>query len=108
MTKSILVIDTPPCCEDCPCSTLVKAPQKTREAYCELCEKFNNRIMTKPEWCPLKPMPTKKEVEVNDIEDIMHQSFEDIYTKHIVTVRLATDKLISLGWNACIDELEGK
>ena len=59
--------------------------------------------------CPLKPMPEKKEVEVNKIEDIMRAeySIEDIYTnKYIATIRLATDKLISLGWNACLEELE--
>ena len=59
--------------------------------------------------CELKPMPQKKEVEVNEIEDIMHTeySIEDIYTnKYIATIRLATDKLISLGWNACLEEIE--
>ena len=54
-------------------------------------------------------MPQKKEVEVNRIEDIMHTeySIEDIFTnKYIATIRLATDKLISLGWNACLEEIE--
>ena len=59
---------------------------------------------------PLRPMPQKKEVEVNEIEDIMHTeySIEDIYTnKYVATIRLATDKLISLGWNGCLDEILG-
>ena len=62
-------------------------------------------------WCPLKPMPQKKEVEVNKIEDIMHTeySIEDIYkNKYVADIQLATDKLISLGWNACINEILGE
>ena len=56
--------------------------------------------------CPFKSMPEKKEVEVNRIEDIMHTEFsiEDISTK----IRLDTDKIFSLGWNACIDEILGE
>lgn len=59
----------------------------------------------------LKPMPQKKEVEVNEIEDIMHTeySIEDIYkNKYVADIQLATDKLISLGWNACISEILGE
>ncbi len=58
----------------------------------------------------IMPMPQKKEVEVNKIEDIMHveYSIDDIYTKkYVADIRLATDKLISLGYNACIDEIAG-
>ena len=61
------------------------------------------------ETLPLRPMPEKKEVKVNEIEDIMHTeySIEDICTnKYAATILLATDKLISLGWNACVEELE--
>lgn len=101
MPKSILVIDTPRSCQEC---RLLDDPNWYCMGYHEACDLSG--IHNRPSWCPLKPMPTKKEVEVNEIEDIMHPSFEDIYTKHIVTIRLATDKLISLGWNACIDELE--
>lgn len=58
-----------------------------------------------------RPMPEPKDVEVNEIEDIMHikYSIEDIYTnKYIANIQLATDKLISLGWNACIDMITGE
>lgn len=61
--------------------------------------------------CPLKPMPQKKEVEVNKIEDIMYveYSIEDIYkNKYVADIQLATDKLISLGWNACIESILGE
>ena len=59
----------------------------------------------------LKPMPQKKKVEVNDIKDIMHveYSIEDIYkNKYVADIQLATDKLIALGYNWCIDEILGE
>lgn len=60
---------------------------------------------------PLRPLPQKKEIEVNEIDDIMHTeySIEDIYTnKYIATILLETDKLISLGYNACLDDIMEK
>lgn len=59
----------------------------------------------------LRPLPQKKEIEVNEIDDIMHTeySIEDIYTnKYIATILLETDKLISLGYNACLDDIMEK
>ena len=59
----------------------------------------------------LKPLPQKKEVEVNEINDIMHTeySIRDIYNdKYVADICLATDKLISLGWNYCIDKIIGE
>ena len=100
--KAILVIDMPEKCEDCPLT-------EWAGSYCRLIGMFVND--ERPSWCPLKPMPQKKEVEVNEIEDIMHTEYsvEDIYTnKYVATILLATDKLISLGWNACIDEILGE
>lgn len=101
--KSLLIIGTPKNCGDCPCAGeefgICQADEKHRD-----CDWYKI-----PSWCPLKPMPQKKEVEVNEIEDIMHTeySIEDIYTnKYVATIRLATDKLISLGWNACLEEME--
>ena len=61
--------------------------------------------------CPLKPLPEKKEVKVEKIEDIMHTEFQtmDVITdKFIADVRFETDKLIALGYNACIDEISGE
>ena len=99
--KAILVIDEMPnSCDKCE----VRCDGYTAKEYFE-------KNIKRPDWCPLKPMPQKKEVEVNEIEDIMHTeySIEDIYTnKYVATIRLATDKLISLGWNACLDEILGE
>lgn len=85
MSKSALVIDTPKSCENC---------YMLSHNYCnfqcliagELIEKSTN----KPDWCPLKPLPEKKEyiVPIDNVE-----SQKDI---------------IAVGWNACIDEITGK
>lgn len=97
--KKMLIIEEPESCETCPLrsySDLMLMCTPMREAASDV-------------ECPLKSLPQKKEVEVNEIEDIMHTeySIEDIYTnKYIVDIRLATDKLISLGWNYCLEELE--
>lgn len=98
--KAILVIDEmPKMCKDCPLNLENSSIQ---------CRKTWTRD-SRPNWCPLKPMPEPKDVEVNGIEDIMHTeySIEVITNKCIATTRLATDKLVSLGWNACLKEIQG-
>lgn len=100
MSKSVLVIDTPKSCYNCPFGT------EYYDIYiykgnCELAEHLG-KIMTllteeyygfesksRPEWCPLKPLPEKKEyiVPIDNVE-----SQKDI---------------IAVGWNACIDEITG-
>lgn len=110
--KAILVIDMPNNCYDCQYCRFdarrynfrgcVLADTDVQDGTIDICKEVHS-------CCPLKPMPQKKEVEVNRIEDIMHTeySIEDIFTnKYIATIRLATDKLISLGWNACLEEIE--
>ncbi len=85
MNKSLLVIDTPKSCENC---------YMLSHNYCnfqclitgELIEKSTN----KPDWCPLKPLPEKKEyiVPIDNVE--------------------AQKDIIAVGWNACIDEITGE
>ena len=98
MSKSVLVIDTPKSCYNCPFGT------EYYDIYiykgnCELAEHLG-KIMTllteeyygfesksRPEWCPLKPLPEKKEYIVpNDNVE----SQKDI---------------IAVGWNACLREI---
>ena len=83
--------------------------ENTQATYIELqCDNTTIQMALLNHW--LKPMPQKKEVEVNKIEDIMHTeySIDDIYKqKYIADIRLATDKLISLGYNGCLDEILG-
>lgn len=56
MSKSILIIDTPKCCEECPLELDVDG--KVGANICRGCEKYsyNPDSKKKPEWCPLKEM----------------------------------------------------
>ena len=53
-SKSILIIDTPKCCEECPLELDVDG--KVGANICRGCEKYsyNPDSKKKPEWCPLK------------------------------------------------------
>lgn len=55
-SKSILIIDTPKCCEECPLELDVDG--KVGANLCRGCEKYsyNPDSKKKPEWCPLKEM----------------------------------------------------
>ena len=83
--KSILIIDTPKDCDNCPCADgelgFCQADEKQR--YCDWYKV--------PLWCPLKPMP-KRMLEVLQIQD------ENIV--NILNVSFAN------GWNACLEEIK--
>lgn len=56
--KSILVIDTPKDCYECPCSN----------EGCYLCQISRRQLEddfqdTRPKWCPLRPLPLKGTME---------------------------------------------
>lgn len=118
--KAILVIDMPKSCDECMlCDTHEITENGYDYANCyalhqDIKAKFDSDgrfMIKKPNHCPLKPMPQKKEVEVNEIKDIMsvEYSIEDFYKdKYVADIRLATDKLIAIGYNDCIDEILGK
>lgn len=84
MNKSVLVMDTPKYCALCVLRSGVHHP------FCRV----NNRDITdlsiRPDWCPLKPLPEKKEyiVPIDNVE-----SQKDI---------------IAVGWNACLREITGE
>ena len=77
MAKAILVMDMPEKCMDCPCEY---------EGRCEVKFGIYVSLNEKPSWCPLKPMPEKR--EPNPLSDSNY--FE------------------AMGWNACIDAICGK
>lgn len=75
MSKAILVMDMPKNCYEC-----------------KLQEWLNCKIVkgchigeTRPDWCPLRPMPEKREADPAIDNDI--------------------DWGLAEGWNACIDEM---
>lgn len=98
MSKSVLVIDTPENCYDCPFGTAY-CGELEYEGLCELayCLDYDVFLMTeehydcesksRPDWCPLKPLPEKKEyiVPIDNVE-----SQKDI---------------IAVGWNTCLREI---
>lgn len=97
MSKSVLVIDAPENCYDCPFGTEY-CGNLEYEGCCELAECLDSdmRLITeehydyesesRPDWCPLKLLPEK------DTKNHFPDEFEDGY---------------AIGWNACIDEITG-
>lgn len=88
MSKSILVIDTPKACIDCPCHFA----EDTGQVWCgkENKELLEDDIQTfKPDWCPLLDLPKKTSVGIE------------------VCVGNKTDCVKSYvdGYNACIDKI---
>lgn len=84
MKKSILIVDAPDNCEKC---------KFCANEYVDFCILENAAVDDAskiPGWCPLKPLPEKKEyiVPIGNVE-----SQKDI---------------IAVGWNACIDEITGE
>ena len=72
--KAILVIDMPKGCCECNCAIdLCHGTIPSQEWY-------NKR----PSWCPLKPMPRKKQISLREDYDAYYK----------------------MGWNDCIEEIE--
>lgn len=105
--KAILVLndihDIPKNCMSCP---LIEYHHE----YSIICRHYQTGD-TRPTWCPLRPLPDKIEVKVEKIEDIMHTELQltDIFSNKIMAeIKFETDKLIALGYNACIDKIVGE
>ena len=79
MSKSVLVIDTPENCYDCPFGTAY-CGELEYVGQCEFADSLNYDVILKteehydyesksrPEWCTLKPLPEKNTTE-NDMTD---------------------------------------
>ena len=101
MSKSVLVIDTPENCYNCPFGTEY-CGSSNYDGSCELAECLGNIMIliteeqydyeskTKPDWCPLKPLPERKNF-VNSTNGIE-----------------ANANVYSAGWNGCIDAITGE
>ena len=87
MSKVILVIDEMPNnCSECPCCNEDECGNQYKGYIGDYLEWNSGR----PSWCPLKPMPEKKDVELNE----KHFYFED-------AIKYAVYK----GYNKCIDKI---
>lgn len=87
MSKSIIVIDTPEKCSECPCFN-----SDEFDTYCALTDKrleydFNYEY-TKPDWCSLKEFPEKIQLKGIITDSGCNTDYED-------------------GWNSCIDHIIG-
>lgn len=86
MPKAVLVIDIPESCPDCRFFESVWS-----ECYA-ISEQYNRGVMTeeaKPDWCPLRELPEKREINHNK--------------NHYISNFWSSAK--SVGWNACLDEI---
>lgn len=88
MKKAVLLMDVPETCLDCNLCVLdtdgsISCYYNKRE-ICSNVEENNSR----PEWCPLRPLPDRKEITET-------YKWED---------RLPSFKC---GWNWCLDEITG-
>lgn len=84
MTKSILVIDTPESCTQCEIFNF-------SELTCLGCKVNFKDIGKVQSWCPLKPIPEKKELQKGQL----------MFKQAIIYA-------IYKGYNRCIDEILGE
>ena len=87
MSKSILIVDTPINCSKCKFS-YKSFNRLGGNDRCILNENSGNIILNigKPDWCPLKDIPCKKEIPNGGF------MIGEMYGEEI-------------GWNACVDEI---
>lgn len=83
MSKAYILLDMPHNCGECPVGTRMNTG--TYEDYVK-CRKTNkcHCADSKPDWCPAKELPKKQELTFHD----------------------PGQDAITLGWNACIEEIE--
>jgi len=96
MNKSVLVIDTPENCYDCPFGTEYCGDSEY-EGRCELAEcldgdtrliaeeHYDYESESRPDWCPLKPLPER----MTGVAQTDHWN------------------IIKAGWNGCINKITG-
>lgn len=91
MSKSAFVVDTPNRCVGCFfCENEYVGEDMKKEyvtSHCRLNGHEIKNIESKPDWCPLRPLPSK--IDVGDIDNI--HNFNR-----------------AVGWNTCIDEITGE
>ena len=88
MDKAILIIDMPSCCKDCPLCVSEELFPSFDEYSC-IVENVAVDVYDKPDWCPLKTMPEKYDIDKSKCSDPFYE-FEFEYE-----------------YNQCIDEILG-
>ena len=88
MSKAVLVMDMPNSCSDCICRYI----SSTGKTICRAkIEELKPKSDKRPDWCPLKPIPQKK--------DICGTYNSEYYANGGIMPS------VKIGYNACIDEL---
>ena len=78
MSKSILVIDTPKCCRECPvCASYAESAFSPREYWCSPMDNRDAEPEDKPDWCPLKPVPEYELVWYDDEKSDWERGYND-------------------------------
>lgn len=92
MAKAVLVMDDmPECCADCYCGYFERDTKELNLVCGATGEDANN--VGKPEWCPLRELPEKKE------------EFELRKCKGSVKGTWKAPLIENKGFNACLDEI---
>lgn len=89
MGKSVLVMETPEHCIDCPChfayeNGTVWCGKENKELLADDIETF------KPDWCPLRNIPKRK---YEEDEGLIYDDFAHLGRQFFE------------GWNACLDRI---
>ncbi len=84
MAKAVLVMDMPECCADCPCS-FFERDNPILNLICGVTQEDAYNV-GKPDWCPLRELPEKKERRIGEHGERMFRA----------------------GFNACLNEIAGK
>lgn len=83
MRKACLIIDMPESCNTCPFRKEGYCmPYKWKNALCGVYHEM--RKNTKPDWCPLRPLPEKNSTDVDKTDSGYY---------------------FTLGWNECLDKI---
>lgn len=94
MNKMILIIDKPNSCIECPCSNFDK--QNVCEILVRPIDDETHGLDGKPEWCPLREIPQKKEERYQLCRRDSSGDWE-AYGVNIDSV--------AIGYNQCIDDI---
>lgn len=113
MSKAILIMDDPMFCFNCPLAKSRKHNiTKEERWYCGIghSDEYGDCVYepadmdseTKPDWCPLKPVP--KKIDVPDFNDAVKARNENAEEVGIYMY----NRGLYRGHNACIDEILSK
>lgn len=105
MSKAILILDKMPksCLE---CEIL-----DNDELTCIGMKVEYGNLNNRQTWCPLKPLPQKKEAkEIKHFSDFVYVKTEyDLITNDIVgKIKYDVETIFNEGYNSCLDEILGE